>query len=188
VLDIGCGAGQELAPFVERGAVAVGIDVAAEVGRAGRELYASRGRPGAVAFVRGGAEALPFRDGAFDVVVCRLALPYMDNARAIAEMVRVVRAGGGVLLLQTHAVGWYLAELARSVRRARVLPAIHALRVLAAGTLYRLLGRQPRSWPAGGETFQTEGRVRREVERAGGALSRLAWSGAATPCYRVVKR
>jgi ubiquinone/menaquinone biosynthesis C-methylase UbiE len=102
VLDVGCGAGQELLPFVQgRGAVGVGVDVAPETGRAGRELFDARAPSARVAFVRAAAEALPFAAGSFDVVVCRLALPYTDNARALSEMSRVLRAGG-VLILKIH--------------------------------------------------------------------------------------
>jgi SAM-dependent methyltransferase len=46
------------------------------------------------------AQALPFPDASFDTVVCTLshcAIP--DDQRAVAEMIRVLRAGGRLLLL-----------------------------------------------------------------------------------------
>ena len=102
VLDVGCGAGQELRPFLRDTRVfGVGVDKSASVGVAGRQLFSTE-QPGArVAFVRAAAEHLPFEDGTFDVAVCRLALPYTHNARTISELGRLVR-DGGVLLLTIH--------------------------------------------------------------------------------------
>jgi SAM-dependent methyltransferase len=77
VLDVGCGAGQELLPFVtQKSAIGVGIDVASSVGRVGREMYAANAPSARVNFLRGTAELLPFPSDSFDVVICRLALPY----------------------------------------------------------------------------------------------------------------
>ena len=188
VLDVGCGAGQELLPFVrERGAVGVGIDAAPEAGLAGRELFAAHAPDARVAFARAAAESLPFADASFDVVVCRLALPYMDNARALSEMARVLRRGG-LLLLKTHHARYYLGEAVEALAALKVLPAIHAARVLAAGVLYGLTGRQPRTRLTGGETFQTEGLLRRELRRIGLEIrGELPDSNPATPSYVIVK-
>src|SRR6185436_122745 len=60
VLDVGCGAGHELLPFAGEGAFAVGLDLAPEVGRAGRQLFAGQACGTNVTFTRGAAEALPF--------------------------------------------------------------------------------------------------------------------------------
>src|SRR5665213_3445134 len=79
VLDIGCGAGQELLPFVRQGALGIGMDLAPDVGALGRELFAREGLDAKVGFLRSAAEFLPFSSGCFDVVISRLALPYTDN-------------------------------------------------------------------------------------------------------------
>ena len=65
-LDVGCGAGHELIPFVREGAFGVGVDVAREVGRAGRELFAAHDYEHNIAFIRGAGEALPFAPDAFE--------------------------------------------------------------------------------------------------------------------------
>jgi len=155
VLDVGCGAGQELRPFVsDRAVTGVGLDRSPEIGRAGRQLFAAHVPSARVTFVRAAAEHLPFPSAHFDVVICRLALPYTDNARALAEMSRVLRPGG-VLLLKIQHARFYIAELFASLSRARLRPAVHACRVLFAGSIYHVTGTQPRNRVLGGETFQT---------------------------------
>lgn len=50
-------------------------------------------------FVCGDAQALQFPTGSFDVVYCRMLLEYLrEKERAVAEMVRVCKPGGTVLL------------------------------------------------------------------------------------------
>ncbi|MFH1085881.1 MAG: methyltransferase domain-containing protein [Chloroflexota bacterium] len=52
-----------------------------------------------VALVRGDASALPFAEGTFDAVACLEALEFMDSwAAVVAELARVVRPGGVLLL------------------------------------------------------------------------------------------
>lgn len=188
VLDVGCGAGQELLPFVrERGAVGVGVDVTPEAGIAGRELFAAHAPAARVAFARAAAEALPFAPSSFDVIICRLALPYTDNARALAEMARVLRPGG-VLLLKIHHPRYYLSEAVQSLAALSPLPAVHAARVLTAGAIYRITGRQPRTRLIGTETFQTEKMLQRELERFGLKIRReMPDSNPATPSYAISK-
>ena len=52
-----------------------------------------------VAWHQGDVYALPFADGAFDIVSCRFAFHHLEEpARAFAEMVRVCRPGGRIVL------------------------------------------------------------------------------------------
>jgi hypothetical protein len=54
-----------------------------------------------VELVRGDTRALPFPDGSFDTVVDTFGLCSVDDpARAVAEMARVLRPGGRLLLLE----------------------------------------------------------------------------------------
>ena len=100
ILDVGCGAGQTLiASPIPDGAVAVGADVDAGALALGRQLTSR------VRFVRAAGEALPFAAASFDLVVSRVALPYMDLPVALAEMRRVLRAGGR-LWLALHPREW----------------------------------------------------------------------------------
>jgi ubiquinone/menaquinone biosynthesis C-methylase UbiE len=89
LLDAGCGAGLFAATAAERGAVVTGLDAAA-----GLVEYASTRRPTA-RFVVGDLEALPFGDGAFDVVTAFNSVLYADAPRrALAEIARVTTPSG----------------------------------------------------------------------------------------------
>lgn len=188
VLDVGCGAGQELLPFVARGWSAVGLDLAAESGACGRRLFAQAGAPGvSPAFVRARAEALPFATAAFDVVVCRIALPYTDNRSAISEMARVL-SPGGLLRLKLHAPGYYLRKAWLGLRSGRVRSTAHALRVLANGLWFHLSGRQPRPGPRnsslGSETWLSRAGARRLLAAYGLELAGESGdSSRATPAF-----
>lgn len=188
VLDVGCGAGQELLPFVSgRSTVGVGVDVAPTVGQVGRQLFATYMPDARVAFVRAPAEALPFAAGSFDVVICRLALPYTHNANALAEMARLLRPGG-TLLLKIHHLRFYLNKFGQGLRARDVLSMIHASRVIFAGALYHCLGRQIRVRLISPETFLTEWLLRREIAKMGLIIRReMPDSTHLTPSFSITK-
>jgi SAM-dependent methyltransferase len=183
VLDIGCGAGQEMCPLVDRGAFGVGIDLNSRVGQIGRQLFAGCGR---VSFLRTDSELLPFMDNCFDVLICRLALPYMDNARALGEMARVLRPGG-VFLLKIHAAPYYVRKFCGGLAQGEILSAVHATRVLLAGVLYHALGFQVRS-VVSRETFQSEWLLKRELARHRLTIrSKMPDSNFLTPSFLISK-
>ena len=166
VLDVGCGGGQDLIPFARDGVTLVGadIDVQTVIWADGR-LKASL--PGArVSFAAAAAERLPFAPGSFDVVLCRVTIPYTDNRAALTEMSRVLRPGG-VLLLRTHRPLYYVKKCLDGIRKLSPLFSIHALRVLATGLIYRITGRQPRGGFLLRETFLTTAMLQRELAPIG---------------------
>ena len=90
-LDVGCGTGafSELVLRLCAPASLTGIDPSPE-----QIAYVREHVPGA-AFEVADSQALPFADGAFDVVASALVLHFIpDRARALAEMWRVLRPGG----------------------------------------------------------------------------------------------
>jgi len=188
VLDVGCGAGQELLPFVRDGrALGVGIDIAPTTGQVGRERLAAHAPKARVHFLRGSAEDLAFPDEVFDTVICRLALPYTNNARAIAEASRVLRPGGRYLL-KIHGVRFYLDLLKQALKSRNLMSLIYASRVLFAGSIYHISRRQPRTRIPSTETFQSEWLLRRELGRHGLTIkSKTPDSNPLTPSFVIVK-
>jgi ubiquinone/menaquinone biosynthesis C-methylase UbiE len=93
-LDLGTGTGRNL-PWLPPGLPAVAVDPHPQ------NLAAARRRAPGVALVRARAEALPFRDGAFDTVLSGLVFCSVDEpAAGLAEVRRVLAPGGAFRLLE----------------------------------------------------------------------------------------
>lgn len=98
VLDVGCGTGFMLLAAAGHAAQVVGVDVAPAMLAEARRRVDQAGLTN-VTLREGNAEALPFADERFDVVLTRLTLHHMANpARVLSEMHRVLRTGGRVVV------------------------------------------------------------------------------------------
>lgn len=92
-LDVGCGEGRFCRILRTRGIAATGIDPTQAL------LDRARGLDPAGDYRAGVAEAMPFADAAFDLVVSYLSfIDIPDIAAAIAEMTRVLKPGGTLLV------------------------------------------------------------------------------------------
>jgi len=108
VLDIGTGTGTLALAIAERlteGRV-VGIDPTEAMLARARENVQRAGLADRIEFRAASAEALPFADASFDVVVSSIALHHTTVSRALPEMVRVLRPGGRLAV----------ADMSRNVR------------------------------------------------------------------------
>jgi ubiquinone/menaquinone biosynthesis C-methylase UbiE len=116
VLEVGCGTGLVLSRVAQVARRAEGVDLS----------------PGMLAHARerglrvreGDATKLPFDDASFDVVYAFKVLAHVpDVDRAIAEMVRVVRPGGHVLVevYNRHSLRW----ISRAIGGARRIGVQH---------------------------------------------------------------
>ncbi|RDI24736.1 class I SAM-dependent methyltransferase [Lentzea flaviverrucosa] len=107
ILDAGCGAGPLFAALRERGAVVSGVDVSAGM------VEQARLRLGADADLRVAdlGEPLPFPDSEFDDVIASLVLHYLqDWGPALAEVRRVLRTGGRLIVSVNHPTAGYCEE------------------------------------------------------------------------------
>lgn len=92
-LDVGCGEGRFCRILRAEGFEPVGLDPTEEL------LEAARKRDPAGRYVAGRAEALDFAHASFDLVVSCLSLIDIEDAQtAIAEMARVLKPGGTLLV------------------------------------------------------------------------------------------
>ena len=97
VLEVAVGTGLNL-PHYPDGVTLTGVDLSPAMLGIARERADGLGR--AIDLVEGDAQALPFSDATFDTVVCTLGLcGFPDDHAALAEMHRVLRPGGKLLLL-----------------------------------------------------------------------------------------
>ncbi len=100
VLDVGCGTGivaRRAAPHVRLAGQVVGLDASPGMLAVARAAAIREGL--SIDWHEGRAEALPFADGDFDLVLCQYALMFFaDPAAALVEMRRVLAGGGRAVL------------------------------------------------------------------------------------------
>jgi ubiquinone/menaquinone biosynthesis C-methylase UbiE len=97
VLEVAIGTGRNL-PFYPEGVRLTGVDISSAMLMIARRRASELGLE--VDLREADAQALPFPDASFDAVVCTLSLCNIpDDRNAIAEMKRVLRPGGLLLLL-----------------------------------------------------------------------------------------
>ncbi len=118
VLEVGCGTGANFRHYTAGAQHIVALDPSPHMlSRARAEAERLRKR---VDFVRGSAEALPFRDGAFDTAVSTANMCTIpDPARALGEIRRTLRPGGAYRfydhVLYDHAFGRFWQRIADPV-------------------------------------------------------------------------
>jgi len=95
-LEVGTGTGLNFR-YYSSGARGIASELSFEMLR----IAAEKDRPPKISFVQNDAEDLPFKDGAFDAAFSTLVLCSVNSpGKALAEMRRVVRHGGIVVLLE----------------------------------------------------------------------------------------
>lgn len=189
VLDIGCGAGQELLPFLERtSAFCVGIDIAGSLGEVTKVIFGANDLAQKSAFSRANGAVLPFADESFDVVLCQIALPYMNNRQTIAEVARILRPGG-VFLLKIHAPAFYFGMLPERIKTLNPKQIAYPLICLAASFWHSLTGKQlEKGFWKGKEIFQTRRFLEKEFSKNNLRVEReLEQTNRQTPSFYIVK-
>ena len=103
VLDVATGTGLVARQLATRNVRVAGVDQSDAMLRRGAEAIAGTPFGDRIRFVRARAERLPFDDETFDAVTFTYLLRYVDDpAATVAELVRVLRPGGGMASLEFH--------------------------------------------------------------------------------------
>jgi ubiquinone/menaquinone biosynthesis C-methylase UbiE len=108
ILDVGCGTSRFAARVLKRypNTEVVGMDLCSHMLRASRIRFPqSQDR---VHLVRGDSERLPFCDNTFDLVTCSHSFHhYPKQAQVVAEMHRVLRPDGRVMIIDGDRDRWW---------------------------------------------------------------------------------
>ncbi len=148
VLDLAAGTGTSARAFAAAGATCVACDFSLGMLREGmrRHRGVASGSAG-VSFIAGDALALPFRDASFDAVTISFGLRNVsDPLAALAELRRVTRRGGRLVVCEFSHVRPRPADLLYQRYLRRVLPLIAGL-VSSNPDAYAYLAESIMDWP-----------------------------------------
>jgi 2-polyprenyl-3-methyl-5-hydroxy-6-metoxy-1,4-benzoquinol methylase len=115
LLDVGCGAGQLALIAAKAGARVTGCDIATNWLEQARARAAAEGLN--VVFEEGDAEALPYRDEQFDVVVSLIGAMFAPRPEHVAsELIRVCRPGG-TIAMANWTPGGFVGQMFKTIAR-----------------------------------------------------------------------
>lgn len=124
VLDLACGAGQIAFAMARAGASVVGVDIAANLIEQAQARAGAEGLP--VRFREADAEDLPCADGSWDMVISLIGAMFAPRPdRVIAEVLRVTKSGGRIVMANWTAqgfVGQMFKTLGRHIPPSPLMP------------------------------------------------------------------
>ena len=100
VLELGCGLGDLLADMIEAGYNCRAIEQSPPMVAAARETLQHRKLGERAWVIQGSAQSLPFSDASFDTVVSTFPTEYIYDTDTIAEVARVLRPGGRLIVVE----------------------------------------------------------------------------------------
>lgn len=141
VLDLAAGTGTSTLPFSEAGAIAVPCDFSLGMLKVGKQRLPQLG------FTAGDAMRLPFADGVFDAVTISFGLRNVaDPAVALAEMLRVTRPGGRLVVCEFSHPTWAPFRTLYTEYLMKALPPV-ARATSSNPDAYVYLAESIRAWP-----------------------------------------
>jgi demethylmenaquinone methyltransferase/2-methoxy-6-polyprenyl-1,4-benzoquinol methylase len=151
ILDLAAGTGTSTMTFAASGAECVACDFSIGMLRAALGRVRSDPDSPKPAFVGGDALRLPFADGVFDAVTISFGLRnVVDPERGLAEMLRVTRPGGRLVICEFSRLSFRPLRLVYERYLARALPAI-ARRASRNRAAYEYLAESIVDWPGQAE-------------------------------------
>jgi ubiquinone/menaquinone biosynthesis C-methylase UbiE len=101
ILDAGCGEGYLSRILARKGAAVTGVDTSAKLIEAARTQNLVDALT--ISFDVASVDELPYTDNRFDLVVCNHLLNDLpDPSKPIGEFARILRDGGGLVILMLH--------------------------------------------------------------------------------------
>ena len=170
LLDAGCGTGRRLRDVEAE--QAVGVDLCPEMIEAGAADL--KGCP-RVRTLTGDVRALPFADGSFDVVWCRLVIGHVaECGRVYRELARVTAPGGRLIVTDFHEEA-YAAGHRRTFRADNAVVEVehhvhglsHQLQEAARAGLESLAVKEGRVGPSVEGLYRSSGKSDRFLEHVG---------------------
>jgi len=137
VLDVGCGAGVDLARFARGGAAVTGVDLAASAVELARANFAQQGLQGAFGVADG--ERLPFADNCFDLVYAHGVVQYTPDPQRLVDECRRVLKPGGEAVFQVYNRRSWLNALSKLMKVGLEHEDAPVLRKFTIGEFRRLL-------------------------------------------------
>jgi SAM-dependent methyltransferase len=129
VLDVACGPGLVALVVAESAGHVTGLDLTPAMLDKARELQRERGLSN-LSWDLGRADSLPYPAGTFDAVLTRFSFHHLiEPPAALAEMVRVCRPGGRVVVCDVYTTTADQAAEYDRLERLRDPSHVHALRL-----------------------------------------------------------
>ena len=179
VLDVGFGGGEQMKKLLARGCRPFGVEYDADL--------AAPGAPKGLLLCRAQAERLPFPTASLDGLICKVVIPYTDEAKAIAEIARVLRPGA-IARVSYHGLGYSLKYLLteRDWKRR-----VYGARVVLNTWVYAVTRRRlPGFW--GDTLYQSRARLRRYYDSCALDLVEerpaASFAGAPVFVYHAIRR
>ena len=138
VLEVGCGAGVDLARFAKGGADVTGVDLAPSAIALARANFEQQGLQGRFEVADG--ERLPFPDNSFDMVFAHGVVQYTANPRQLVEESRRVLKPGGAAIFQVYNRVSWLNALSKLMKVGLEHDDAPVLLKFSIGELRRLVG------------------------------------------------
>ena len=147
VLDLAAGTGSSSVPFAAAGAFVVPCDFSLGMLRVGKQGKPGKHGHSELSFVGGDALRLPFADASFDAVTISFGLRNVsDTEAALAEMARVTRPGGRLVVCEFSHPTWRPFRTLYSGYLMAALPSV-ARRVSSNPDAYVYLAESIQAWP-----------------------------------------
>src|SRR5918993_3435209 len=105
VLEVGCGAGTDLARFARGGAIVSGVDISSSAIELARRNFEQQGLAADLRVADG--EQLPFETDTFDLVFAHGVIQYTpDTQKIVDECRRVLKPGGQAIFQVYNRISW----------------------------------------------------------------------------------